>query len=463
MEVRRPPFKDVVEETQEYSDRQLAAHMDSFRIEPSVYLEKNVQRGLRDINGNGVLVGMTNISTVTSKKIVDGVAVPCDGELRYRGYDVNDLVRGIAGRDLFGFEEISYLLLFGELPTREQLMEYRSMVSINRTLPTNFVRDVIMKAPSRDIMNSMTRSVLTLASYDKKAADTSLDNVLSQSIRLIAIFPMLGVYAYHAYNHYQQRGSMYIHRPDRSISMAENILRMLRPDSSYTELEARALDAALILHMEHGGGNNSTFTTRVVTSSGADTYSVIGAALSSLKGPRHGGANIKVMEMMADLHANVGDLKDDEELRDYLKKILHKEAYDRSGLIYGVGHAVYSLSDPRAIILEKFAEGLAADKGLSDEFDLYKRVAANGLDLIRQERKIYKGVCTNVDFYSGFVYQMLGIPVELYTPIFAMARVVGWCAHRLEQLINEDKIMRPAYQSVSVPRGYAGLDERNEA
>lgn len=309
-------------------------------------------------------------------------------------------------------------------------------------------------------MNSMTRSVLTLASYDDRANDTSLENVLTQAIKLIAMFPMLSVYAYHAYNHYEMHDSMYIHRPDRTKSMSENILRMLRPDSSYTELEARALDAALILHMEHGGGNNSTFTTRVVTSSGADTYSVIASALCSLKGPKHGGANIKVMEMMDDIRANVHDTKDEEELEMYLEKILHKEAFDHTGLIYGVGHAIYSLSDPRAEILEGFTKALAHAKGLDDEFALYQSVADKGLSLIRKERKIYKGVCVNVDFYSGFLYKMLNIPVEMYTPIFAMARVVGWCAHRLEQLVNEDRIMRPAYMSMAVPKEYVKLDER---
>ena len=397
---------------------------------------------------------------MTAKKEVNGEMVPCEGELSYRGYSIYDLISGIKGRKQFGFEEIAYLLLFGELPNKQQLREFRNMISINRTLPTNFVRDVIMKAPSKDIMNSMTRSVLTLASYDEKASDVSIDNVLIQSIRLISDFPMLCVYAYHAYNHYEMRDSMYIHRPDRSLSMAENILRMLRPDMSYTELEARALDAALILHMEHGGGNNSTFTTRVVTSSGADTYSVIASALCSLKGPKHGGANIKVMEMMEDIRTHVEDTADRAQLREYLLKILHKEAFDNTGLIYGVGHAIYSVSDPRAVILEDFTRRLAAAKGLSHEFEFYQAVAENALDLIRSERRIYKGVCVNVDFYSGFLYKMLGIPTELYTPIFAMARVVGWCAHRMEQLTNEDKIMRPAYQSVAAEREYVPIEER---
>lgn len=460
METLKPPFEDVVELNNSYSYRQVVKYFDDFRIERDLYRKYNVQRGLRDLNGVGVLVGLTGISTVTAKKEVNGEMVPCEGELSYRGYSIYDLISGIKGRKQFGFEEIAYLILFGELPDKQQLREFRNMISINRTLPTNFVRDVIMKAPSKDIMNSMTRSVLTLASYDEKASDVSIDNVLIQSIRLISDFPMLCVYAYHAYNHYEMRDSMYIHRPDRSLSMAENILRMLRPDMSYTELEARALDAALILHMEHGGGNNSTFTTRVVTSSGADTYSVIASALCSLKGPKHGGANIKVMEMMEDIRTHVEDTADRAQLREYLLKILHKEAFDNTGLIYGVGHAIYSVSDPRAVILEDFTRRLAAAKGLSHEFEFYQAVAENALDLIRSERRIYKGVCVNVDFYSGFLYKMLGIPTELYTPIFAMARVVGWCAHRMEQLTNEDKIMRPAYQSVAVEREYVPIEER---
>lgn len=460
MEVYKPLFEDVVNLNENYSYRQVVKYFDDFRIDPELFRKYNVQRGLRDLNGVGVLVGLTGISTVTAKKEVNGELVPCDGELSYRGYSIYDLISGLRGRKQFGFEEIAYLLLFGELPDKLQLMEFRNMISLNRTLPTNFVRDVIMKAPSRDIMNTMTRSVLTLASYDDKASDISVNNVLIQSIRLISDFPMLCVYAYHAYNHYEMRDSMYIHRPDRRASMAENILRMLRPDTSYTELEARALDAALILHMEHGGGNNSTFTTRVVTSAGSDTYSVIAAALCSLKGPKHGGANIKVMEMMEDIKANVADTKDDQQVRDYLRKILHKEAFDNSGLIYGVGHAIYSVSDPRAVILEEFTRRLAEEKGLSEEFGLYQSVASNALDLIRSERKMYKGVCVNVDFYSGFLYKMLGIPVEMYTPIFAMARVVGWCAHRMEQLTNEGKIMRPAYQSVAEPREYVRIEDR---
>ena len=460
MDFNRTSFEEAVQKNQAYSARQLDACQDLFEILPDLYFENNVQRGLRDVNGNGVLVGLTNISTVTSKKIISGKTVPVEGELSYRGYRVNDLINGLQNRSQFGFEEIAYLLLFAELPNSEQLDEFRNMLAMNRTLPTNFVRDIILKAPSRDIMNSMTRSVLTLASYDDRMSDTSLENVLIQSLKMIAQFPMLAVYAYHAYNHYERNDSLYIHRPDPSLSMAENILRMLRPDSSYTELEARALDAALILHMEHGGGNNSTFTTRVVTSSGADTYSVLASALSSLKGPKHGGANIKVMDMMADIREHINDYEDKDELSAYLEKILHKEAFDHTGLIYGVGHAVYSLSDPRAVILEDFARKLAAAKGLSKEFNLYQNVKETGLDLIRKERRIYKGVCANVDFYSGFVYSMLNIPVELYTPIFAIARVVGWCAHRMEQLINEDKIMRPAYKSVAEDRIYIPVEER---
>ena len=448
------------EQLANYAAQKKALCVENDTISDSLFQEYGVNRGLRDVNGKGVLTGLTNISKIVSfKDDENGKTVPCDGELWYRGYNVKTLINSI-GKDEFGFEEVTYLLLFGELPDKQELKEFCQVLGESRTLPTNFTRDVIMKAPSKDIMNSMTRSILTLAAYDPETSVQTIENNIRQCIQLIANFPMLAVYGYHAYNHYENDKSMYIHRPDPSLSTAENFLRMLRPDSSYTELEARALDAALILHMEHGGGNNSTFTTRVVTSSGADTYSVLASALSSLKGPKHGGANIKVMDMMADIREHINDYEDKDELSAYLEKILHKEAFDHTGLIYGVGHAVYSLSDPRAVILEDFARKLAAAKGLSKEFNLYQNVKETGLDLIRKERRIYKGVCANVDFYSGFVYSMLNIPVELYTPIFAIARVVGWCAHRMEQLINEDKIMRPAYKSVAEDRIYVPVEER---
>lgn len=429
------------------------------RLEPEMFDKYEVQRGLRDKNGNGVVTGLSNISRIDSFRMVDGVKTPCEGKLWYRGYDCIELVNGFR-RKRFGFEEIAYLLLFGKLPSEPQLKEFRDSLSANRTLPTNFTRDVIMKAPSSDIMNSLTRSVLTLASYDKNCNDTSIENVLRQCLGLISVFPMLAVYGYHAYNHYENDESMYIHRPSKKLSTAENLLMLLRPDKQYTELEARVLDIALVLHMEHGGGNNSTFTTRVVTSSGSDTYSVIAAALSSLKGPKHGGANIKVVEMMRDLKAHISDKADEEEVRSYLKKILNKEAFDRKGLIYGMGHAVYSLSDPRAQVFKGFVEQLATAKGREKDFALYSMIERIAPEVISEKARIYKGVSANVDFYSGFVYSMLEIPLEMYTPIFAIARIVGWSAHRIEELINMDKIIRPAYKSVMPKKEYVPMEER---
>lgn len=429
------------------------------QIDQSLFDQYEVQRGLRDKNGNGVLTGLTNISRIESFKMVDGVKTPCEGKLWYRGYDCIELVKGFSQKH-FGFEEVAYLLLFGELPTEEELKTFRHVLAAERTLPTNFTRDVIMKAPTSDIMNSMTRSVLTLASYDKNCKDTSVENVLRQCMGLISLFPVLAVYGYHAYNHYENDDSMYIHRPSKKLSTAENILMMLRPDKEYTELEARVLDTALVLHMEHGGGNNSTFTTRVVTSSGADTYSVIAAALSSLKGPKHGGANIKVVEMMHDLQKHVSDWADEDAVRAYLQKILNKEAFDQKGLIYGMGHAVYSLSDPRAQVFKGFVERLAKEKGRDKDFALYSMIERVAPELIGKKSRIYKGVSANVDFYSGFVYSMLEIPLELYTPIFAIARIVGWSAHRIEELLNMDKIIRPAYKSVMEERVYIPMEER---
>ena len=418
-----------------------------------------VKRGLRDKNGNGVLSGLTHISKIEAFKNVDGKKVPCDGKLWYRGYSIIDLVRGFSEKR-FGFEEITYLLLFGKLPNVEELQTFKRVLNTSRTLPTNFTRDVIMKAPSKDIMNSVTKSVLTLASYDENMTDPSISNVLRQCLQLIGILPMLSVYGYHAYNHYECGESFYIHRPDENLSTAENILLMLRPDKKYTELEARVLDIALVLHMEHGGGNNSTFTTRVVTSAGSDTYSVVAAALSSLKGPKHGGANIKVVEMMRDLKESVSDLNDEAAVKEYLGKLLDKQAFDKNGLIYGMGHAVYSLSDPRARIFKGFVERLAKAKGREADFKIYSAVERLAPEVIAEKRKIYKGVSANVDFYSGFVYSMLDIPLELYTPIFAMARIVGWSAHRIEELVNVDKIIRPAYLSIMEEKDYVALEER---
>ena len=428
-------------------------------IQPGLFEEYGVKKGLRDLNGQGVLTGLTNISNVKAFKEVDGKKIPCDGELLYRGYDVRELVKGGIG-SRYIYEEGAYLLLFGELPTKEQLEEFKTIIYQCMTLPTNFTRDVIMKAPSADIMNSMTRSILTLASYDSRKDNLALDNVLRQCLQLIGIFPMLAAYGYHAYNHYENNGSMYIHRPKARYSLAENFLRMLRPDMEFTELEARVLDIALLLPMEHGGGNNSTFTMRVVTSSGSDTYSAIAAAMSSLKGKKHGGANLMVMNMMDDIKKNISNYADKEEIAAYLRKILNKEAFDRKGLIYGMGHAVYSLSDPREQVFKKFVEQLAKDKGRDKDMLLYNNIEEIAPVVIADERKIFKGVSPNVDFYSGFVYDMLDIPRELYTPLFAIARIAGWSAHRMEELITDSKIIRPAYKSLVNKRDYVDREAR---
>lgn len=416
-------------------------------IAPCLYEEYGVNRGLRDENGSGVLTGLTNISKIKSSEIVNGKKQSCDGQLWYRGYRVEDLIEGL-GADKLGFERIAFLLLMGEMPDERQEKDFEAMIGACRTLPTNFTRDVIMKAPSEDIMNSMTRSILTLASYDDNAKDTSISNSLRQCIQLISEFPMLAVYGYNAYNYYERDASMFIHHPDPSLSTAENLLMLLRPDKSYTKTEAKVLDTALILHMEHGGGNNSTFTTRVVTSSGSDTYSTMAAAMSSLKGPKHGGANIKVMEMIADIREHVSDFPDRDEVKYYLEKIVDGEAFDHKGLIYGMGHAVYSLSDPRERVLKEYVRKLVAEKGKEKDLQLYEAIEEIAPEIIAQKRKIYKGVSPNIDFYSGFVYDMLGIPKELYTAIFAIARIVGWSAHRIEELICADKIIRPSYMSV---------------
>ena len=435
----------------DYTTRSEAVCRRNDTISPRLYEEYGVKKGLRDENGNGVLAGLTNISKITSSKIVDGKKIPCDGQLWYRGYRVEDLI-GSLGETELGYEKIAYLLLMGQLPDSAAAEEFRTLLGECRTLPTNFTRDVIMKAPGKDIMNSMTRGILTLASYDERAIDTSVSNSLRQCIQLIAEFPLLAVYGYHAYNYYENMDSMVIHRPDPALSTAENLLMMLRPNKKYTATEAKVLDTALILHMEHGGGNNSTFTTRVITSSGSDTYSTIAAAMSSLKGPKHGGANIKVMEMMEDIRLHVSDCSDKEALADYLAKIINRDAFDRKGLVYGMGHAIYSLSDPRERIFKGYVEKLAAEKGRGDDLTLYRNVEELAPQLIAKHRRIYKGVSPNVDFYSGFVYDMLGIPQELYTAMFAVARIVGWSAHRIEELICMDKIIRPAYMSVMEER-----------
>ena len=430
------------------------------QIDKTLYGKYDVKRGLRDINGKGVLAGLTQISQILSTTKVNGEDVPCDGQLFYRGIDIRDLTNGFMSEGRLGYEESAYLLLFGRLPDATDLENFKKLIVACRTLPTNFVRDVVMKAPRADMMNTLSRSVLTLANYDKRADDISIPNVIRQCIKLIGVFPMLSVYGFHAYNHYQRDRSFYIHRPKPELSAAENILRMLRPDKQYTSLEARVLDLALVLHMEHGGGNNSSFTMRVVTSSGTDTYSSVAAALASLKGPKHGGANIKVVEMIHDLKTHVRDVRDREAVENYLEKLLDREAFDRKGLIYGMGHAVYSLSDPRALIFRDSVANLAKEKGLQKEFALYSMIEELAPQVIARKRRIYKGVSANVDFYSGFVYGMLGLPKELFTPMFAVARIVGWSAHRLEEMINMDKIIRPSYMSVSGTAEYIPLSDR---
>ena len=442
--------------------RELAAKCrECNRIENSLYEKHQVKRGLRDLNGKGVLTGLTEISEIkSSETLPDGTSVPCDGKLYYRGIDVEDIIRGFMADKRFGFEEVTYLLVFGKLPNETELAEFNKLLGGYRCIPPNFVRDIIMKKPSRDIMNAMARSVLMLYSYDDKADDISIPNVVRQSLQLISEFPLLAVYSYQAYRHAHVGGSLIIHEPRPELSTAENILHLLRPDSKYTPFEAKVLDLALVLHAEHGGGNNSTFTMHVVTSSGTDTYSAISASLGSLKGPKHGGANLKVMEMFQDLKAHVTDWNNRDAIRSYLTGLLNREGFDHSGLIYGLGHAVYTVSDPRARILKKFAEMLSNEKQMHDEFQLYQTVEEIATELLLERRKTNKGVCANVDFYSGFVYEMLGIPMELYTPIFAIARIAGWSAHRIEELTNSNKIIRPAYRPVGLERTYVPLGQR---
>ncbi len=430
------------------------------KFSEETYRANQVKRGLRDENGAGVITGLTDISDVIAKKMVDGVLTPCDGELYYRGIDVRKMIDNYDDSLKLGFEEATYLLMFNKLPTKNELLEFQKLLVSFRKIPKNFVRDVIMKAPNKDIMNSLARSILNLYSYDKFALDNSLDNVLRQSLALIALTPIFAVYAYHAHQHYNENKSLIIHRPDPNLSTAENILHMLRDDSKFTALEAKVLDIAFILHAEHGGGNNSTFTTHVVTSAGTDTYSTITAALCSLKGPRHGGANIKAMEMMADIKKHVSDWTDDQEIENYIAKILAGEGYDKTGLVYGMGHAVYSISDPRAKVFKGFVEKLANEKGKNKEFALYSKVEEISQRLICAKRKVIKGVSANVDFYSGFVYNMLGLPVELFTPMFAVARMSGWCAHRMEELLNNGKIIRPAYVSTNGRNEYVSINDR---
>lgn len=434
--------------------------LNNHRIDPNLYIEYDVKRGLRDSAGKGVLTGLTEISDVNAYDLVNGRKIPAEGSLYYQGYNIYDLVNGLEGHK-FGFEETIYLLLFGQLPSEKELEMFKEVMAQFETLSGRFVRDVVMKASNADIMNSMQRCILTLYTYDSRPEDISAENVLRQSIELIAKLPLIAVYSYHSYRHFRKDETLFIRNPQKGLSLAENILLMLRPDSTYTELEAKVLDIALMLHAEHGGGNNSTFTTHVVTSSGTDTYSSVAASIGSLKGPRHGGANLKVQDMFADIKAHVKNWTDEAEVEAYLCKILNKEAFDHSGLIYGMGHAVYTLSDPREVILKKFARKLAQEKGMMEEFALYELVERLGSRLVMEQRKMFKNVCANVDFYSGFVYTMLGIPKELFTPIFAIARIPGWSAHRLEEILNAGKIIRPAYKYVGHHQEFVAMPDRD--
>ncbi len=443
-----------------YIQRMAEASCKNNGIKPEMYLEHQVKRGLRDLDGRGVVTGLTEISSITSKKVLpDGNEVPCEGELCYRGIDIKNLVGGVLSDKRFGFEETVYLLLFSRLPNKAELEEFRATLAEIRTLPPSFVRDMILKAPGKDMMNMLSRSVLALYAYDDNADDISVPNVLRQCLFLISVFPLLSVYGYHSFNHYYNEKSLFIHNPDPTLSTAENILHLLREDSSYTPLEARVLDLALMLHAEHGGGNNSTFTTHVVTSSGTDTYSAIAAALGSLKGPRHGGANIKVVRMFDDMKASI-NTKDEGAIRDYLCRLLDRQAFDNAGLIYGMGHAIYSKSDPRADVLKQCVKDLSAEQGFDDEYQMYETVARLAPEIITEKRKIYKGVSMNVDFYSGLIYRILGLPYELYTPIFAIARIAGWSAHRIEEIQCNGKIIRPAYINVKEKCDYIPLDKR---
>ena len=433
--------------------------MKNHRINPNLYVEYDVKRGLRDSAGKGVLTGLTEIYDVCAYNLIEGRQIPAEGRLYYQGINVYDLVKGLKGRK-YGFEETIYLLMFGRLPNKEELEVFAEIMFDLQNLSGRFVRDVIMKASNENIMNSMQRCILTLYTYDENPEDISPGNVMRQSLDLIAKLPLIAIYSYHSYRHFRKDETLFIRNPEKGLSFAENMLLMLRPDRQYTELEARVLDIALILHAEHGGGNNSTFTTHVVTSSGTDTFSSVAASIGSLKGPRHGGANLKVQKMFDDIKAHVEDWTNEEEVTAYLQKILNKQAFDRSGLIYGMGHAVYTLSDPREVILKKFAKALAEEKGLTDEFNLYELVEKIAGRLIPEHRKVFKSVCANVDFYSGFVYTMLGIPQELFTPLFAIARMPGWSAHRLEELLNAGKIIRPAYKYVGKHVNYIPFEER---
>jgi citrate synthase len=453
-------MKNFVDLENEMIEKLSKQARESSLIDPELFIKYQVKRGLRDIDGRGVLVGLTEIGDVRSYIVEENEMVPIPGKLLYRGIDIEEIVEGFVNHDRFGFEETCYLLLFGNLPSKKELEDFEAVLSVYRRLPDDFVRDMILKMPSHDVMNSIARSVLALYSYDKQAENTDIKNVLKQCLKLIAWFPLIAVYGYQAFKHYHDNKSLFIHSPKKELGTAENILHMLRPDSKYTRLEASLLDLALVLHAEHGGGNNSTFVTHVVTSAGSDTYSVMASALGSLKGPRHGGANIKVVQMFEDMKKSISNWEDENQIVDYLSKLLNKQAFDRSGLIYGIGHAVYSISDPRTLILKEHVANLAKEKGLEKEFNLYAKVEELAPEVIGKVRKMYKGVSANVDFYSGFVYRMLDIPQELYTPLFAIARIVGWSAHRIEEIANNGKIIRPAYKSVSTKKEYVDIEKR---
>ncbi len=447
---------DLEQKIAQYSEAARASSI----VDSSLYTKYEVKRGLRDISGKGVLAGLTEISEVMAYRIEEGDLIPCEGRLFYRGYDIRDLVNGFLKDKRFGFEEICFLLIMGHLPTQEEYAEFRQVLGSFMSLPDEFLRNTIMNAPGQDMMNQLATSILTLYTYDANPEDISIPNVLRQCLQLIAQFPSLMVYGFQSYAYYYNKQSLIIHTPEPELSIAQNILHMLRPDSSFTELEAKILDLALTLHAEHGGGNNSTFTNHVVTSSGTDTYSAMAASLCSLKGPRHGGANIKVVQMFEDMKANIKDWKDDDEIRNYVERLLDKDAFDKSGLVYGIGHAVYSLSDPRSLILREFVEELARSKGAEEEYDFYSKVEVLAPEVISHRRKMYKGVSANIDFYSGFVYKMLDLPPALYTPLFATARIAGWSAHRIEELANEGKIIRPAYKAVCGHKTYTGMEQR---
>lgn len=449
-----------MEKNQELFKKLCQLSKDIYSIDSELYSKYSVKRGLRNSNGSGVLVGLTKVGDVHGYLLDEGEKIADDGILRYRGINVNDIVEGCELDDRFGFEEVVYLLLFGSLPTESALNEFTQYLGTKRKLPVNFTEDMILKAPSGDIMNKLARCVLASYSYDNNPDEVSVENVLRQSFELIARFPAMIAHAYQAKSHYYDGKSLILHAPKEELSTAENFLHMMRPNNEYTKTEAHLLDLALMLHAEHGGGNNSTFTTHVLSSSGTDTYSAIAAAIGSLKGPKHGGANAKVMGMIDDFKANLTDITDEKQIREHIIKLYRRESYDHSGLVYGVGHAIYTKSDPRAVLLRKNAGILAKEKGMEDELYMYDLIAKNAIELFNEITGKQKDLAINVDFYSGFVYKMLNIPQEVYTPIFAMSRIAGWCAHRLEEIMVSDKIIRPAYKNVYKGKEYTSIKDR---